>query len=394
MEEPDVRSDSQKLTVEINSSNLPKEKVLITTDRYPEFNYGDKLYVKGELQKPAVFKDFNYREYLAKERIYSTMYWPLLKKTDSGYGNSLYSQILSLKSRLRDSIYRNLSPPQSSILGALILGDKRKLSEELEEKLNRAGVRHITAISGLHVIILISVLMSFLLSIGLWRKQAFYLTIGLIFLFVTITGFQVSAIRASIIGTLSLIGQSLGRRKSSSRALAFAASVMLIKNPLLLKSDVGFQLSFLAVIGIISLQPILERWLKKIPDFLSLRSILAVTISAQVFALPVLSYNFGKISLMTPISNVFIMPVLPLIIVLGFIFAFSGMISLGLAWVLSLPLWLSLTYLLKVVGFTSAFSFSYFSLELPWLYLILFYFGLGLLLWRIHERKRLSFLRY
>jgi len=395
VEEPDVRNDSTKLTLKIyGSHDLPEEKVLVTTNRYPRYNYGDKLHVKGEIKRPAVFEDFDYREYLAKDGIYSVMYWPQIEKIDSGCGNSLYSKILSFKKELRESIHSNLFPPQSSLLGSLILGDKGRMSDNLKEELNKAGIRHITAISGLHVVILTSVLMSFLLGIGLWRKQAFYLTVGLIFLFVAITGFQISAVRAAIIGTFSLVGQNLGRRKSSSRALAFTAAVMLIANPLLLKSDVGFQLSFLAVIGIVYLNPLLEEWLEKMPNFLNLRSILAVTLSAQVFALPVLSYSFGRISLMAPVSNLFVMPVLPFVIVLGFIFAFLGTLSSSLGWVLSLPIWLLLTYLLKVAHITSSFPFSYLPLKFPWFCLGLFYLILGLGLWKLYEGRKLRFLKY
>ncbi len=103
---------------------------------------------------------------------------------EKNQGNFLLAGILQFKEKLRESIYSHLSPPQSSVLGAMILGDKRKMSSELKEKLNRAGVRHITAISGLHVTIITAVLMTFLLGLGLWRQQAFYFSLVLVTLFI------------------------------------------------------------------------------------------------------------------------------------------------------------------------------------------------------------------
>ncbi|GAI24799.1 unnamed protein product, partial [marine sediment metagenome] len=148
-QEPDVRMDNVKLTIKVESLG----KVLVTTSRYPEYQYGDELKITGNLQIPYVFEDFNYQNYLAKDGIYSVMYYPEIKYI-RGSTSKIYRRILQFKDKLRESIYQNLSPPQSSILGAILLGDKRRLSEELKEKLNVAGVRHITAISGMHIMIL------------------------------------------------------------------------------------------------------------------------------------------------------------------------------------------------------------------------------------------------
>ncbi|MDI6592135.1 MAG: ComEC/Rec2 family competence protein, partial [Patescibacteria group bacterium] len=257
-EEPDIREKSQKLTIKIHRiQNSPAlehgtfGKVLVTTQRYPEYHYGDELKIIGKLKTPKEFEDFNYKNYLAKDGIYSVMDWPKIELIERNQGNFVYAQILEFKNKLRESIYQNLSPPQSSILGAMILGDKKQLSDDLKNKLNIAGVRHITAISGLHVTILTSILMTILIGLGFWRQQAFWFSIILITLFILMTGLQPSAIRAGIMGGLFLLAQYFGRMAASSRSIVFAAALMLFQNPLLLKLDVGFQLSFLAMMGII-----------------------------------------------------------------------------------------------------------------------------------------------
>ncbi len=295
---------------------------------------------------------------------------------------------------MRESIYRNLSPPQGSILGAVILGDKRKISPEWKERLNYAGVRHLTAVSGMHVAILTSVLMTLLIGLGLWRQQAFYFAIIFIALFIIMTGLQPSAIRAGIMGGLFLLSQYLGKQNISSRAIVMAAALMLAQNPLLLRLDVGFQLSFLAMMGIIYLRPTFSSWFRKIPNLFQFRNILAMTLSAQIFTLPILIYNFGYMSLVAPITNILIVPLLPYIMILGFVFGILGILWQPLGWILSWPAWLSLTYLTKIVDFFSQVSWASLTLEISWVWLAIFYLILGLITWRLNEKQKLRFLNY
>ena len=383
--EPDIRERSQRLTIKTEQS-----KILLTTWRYPEYKYGDKLRITGKLERPAEdINDFNYRDYLKKDGIYSIMSWPaieLLRRGDyQGLTPAIYGKILEFKQKLRESVYQNLSPPQSSILAAMILGDKRQMSEEIKNKLNMAGIRHITAVSGLHVTVLSSILMTILLGLGFWRQQAFWFSIILIALFIAMTGLQSSAIRAGIMGGLFLLGQYLGRMSVSSRSIVFAASIMLVQNPLLLKLDVGFQLSFLAMMGIIYLMPLFRDWLKFIP-WENPQNTLAMTLSAYLFTLPILIYNFSYFSLVAPLTNLLIVPLLPLIMLFGFLFAISGLIFQPLGWILSWPAWGLLTYLTKIVDWFSGLSLAYLTIDnLHWIWLIISYLILGLTTWRLQE---------
>jgi competence protein ComEC len=402
VKDPDIREKNIKMTIKPEKMD---GKILVTTNRYPEYYYGDKLKIVGKLKTPQVFEDFNYRDYLKKDGIYSVMDWPKIELIEKNQGNLILAKILSFKEKLRESIYQNLSPPQGSILAAMILGDKSQMSGcspkeietaqergekclKLKEKLNLAGVRHITAISGMHVAILTSILMNILIGLGFWRQQAFYFTIILIILFIIMTGLQPSAIRAGIMAGLFLFAQYLGRLNTSSRAIVFAATLMLAQNPLLLKLDAGFQLSFLAMLGIIYLLLIFQNFLKKFPNFFQLRNLLAMTLAAQVFTLPILIYNFGYVSAVAPITNVLIVPLLPFIIGFGFIFSLASIIWQPLGWILSFPAWLLLTYLTKVVDWFSSISFATLTLKVSWLWLFLLYLILGLITWHLNEKQK------
>lgn len=388
--EPDIRERSQRLVIRTDE----KDKVLITTWRYPEYQYGDRLKVTGKLQKPPVFEEFNYRDYLKKDGIYSQMSWPEIELLGRGQGNFLYATILQFKNKLRESLYQNLSPPESSILGAMILGDKRQLSEELKNDLNIAGVRHITAVSGLHVTILSTILMTILIGFGLWRQQAFWFSIILITLFVIMTGLQPSAVRAGIMGGLFLLAQYWGRQAVSLIAIVFAASVMVLQNPLLLRLDIGFQLSFLAILGIIYLLPIFQEWLKFI-RWQNVRDVLAMTFSAYIFTLPLIIYNFGYASLVAPLANLLIVPILYPIMLLGFLFVLVGMIFQPLGWILSWPAWLLLTYLTTIVDLFSKLPFAYLTIKnFHWAWLLFAYLILGFVTYKLQQRQKLKFLQY
>jgi len=399
--EPDIREDHAKLTLIEAEPRVIKGKILVSASKYPVYQYGDRLKVSGKIQTPQVFEDFNYQGYLAKDSIYSVMHFPEIEFVDRDSQDLIsiiYGKILEFKNKLRNSIDQNLSSPQSSILGAVILGDKRRISDEWQQKLNITGLRHVTCVSGMHTIILSAILMWLGIKIGLWRGQAFYFAIILLFLFIVMVGLPSSAIRAGIMAGIFLLAQKIGRLSSADRAIVFAATLMLTQNPLLLKSDVGFQLSFLAALGIIYLMPVFQYWLKKIPVFKffsPVTSLLAITLAAQIFTLPILIYNFGYVSRIAPLTNILIVPFLPYIMVLGFIFGFAGIFWQPLDWTLSLPAWLLLTYLTKIVDWFSGFSWAALTVEnVHWIWLAIAYLILGYITWWLNKKKQYIFLGF
>jgi competence protein ComEC len=370
IKEPDIQDDNIKLVIEVN-----EEKLLATVSRYPEYEYGDELIITGELKEPVVFEGFNYLNYLKKDKIYSVMYYPQVELLSKNY--DLYSYILSFKNRMRQSIYRSLSPPQSSILGAMLLGDKSNMSSDLKDNLNSSGVRHITAVSGMHIVIISSAIFS-LFSLFLKRRKATIISLLSISFFIVITGFQSSSIRAGIMGSMFLIAPLFGRKSNNIRALAIAFLIMLVINPLLLIYDIGFQLSFLAVLGIIYLSNFFRF------NFIPFKDVVAMSLSAYVFTLPILMYNFGRVSLVGILTNILIVPVVYSIMIFGFLFSFVGLFSSFFGLVFSFPCWLLLTYILKVINM---FSWGNASISIHWVWLVFLYLFLFILISRIKFRQ-------
>ena len=394
IKEPEQRINQQKFVIKtgrIDSSATPQNdnknshpeqsegsiiagiRVLISTELYPQYYYGDQLRIIGKLLEPAVFEDFDYREYLAKDGIHLVSYYSQIKLINQNQGHWFYQRIFNFKDKLRNIIEQTLLPPQSSILKAIFLGDRFGLSNELKEKLNISGTRHITAVSGMHMIIMTQILLFLALGIGLWRKHAFYFVIILLTLYILMIGAPASAVRAGIMAGLLLLAQKLGRLRGSSRAIIFAAVIMLLINPLLIKSDVGFQLSFMACLSIIYLKPILDEKIIKWPNLFHIKDILTMTLAAQLGVLPLLVFHFGQLSLISPVANILIVPFLPIIMISGIFLCFAGLIWLSLANIIAYPVWLILTYILKIVDYLSfplaVYEFKSFSL----FFLILFY---------------------
>lgn len=398
-EEPDIREKSQKLTIKIEEIQSPKpvygtnERVLATTNRYPEYKYGDKLKIIGKLESPAEdINGFNYKDYLKKDGIYATMNWPKTELMGSGFGNPVMGILLSFKYKFKETARRFVSPPEVGILEALIFGDEGQISNEWREKLNITGTRHIVAVSGMNITIIASLILSFFLALGFWRRQAFYFSIILLTLYILMLGAPASALRAGIMGGILLLGQNSGRLSQSWRLLFFAAAFMLILNPLLLRLDVGFQLSFVATLGIIFLQPIFSNWFRKIikTEFkiFPIKTTVSTTLSAQVFTLPILVYNFGYISSVSLITNILIVPILAPLTVLIFLFGLAGMFFYFLGWIFYLPVWLGLAYLVKIIDIFSSIPFAFLGVEnIHWFWPLISYLILilGLVVWRLKK---------
>ncbi|HOZ16233.1 MAG TPA: ComEC/Rec2 family competence protein [Candidatus Portnoybacteria bacterium] len=347
IKEPIIKSSSMQITI-----NTDTGKILITAPNYPKYNYGDVLKIEGKLQFPIVFEDFNYKQYLAKDKIYYVMYYPKIELIDENQGNKIFSAILKFKNKITDKIETIMPFPEASILEGIILGNKQIFSEEIKNNLSITGTSHIAAISGMNIVIISNIVMIFLIGLGFWRKQAFWITVMLIIAFIFMVGAPASAVRAGIMGIILLYAKKIGRLGNITRIMVFAGAIMLIFNPLLLRYDIGFQLSFLAVLGLIYIKPIFDRILEKIlkkEQINNFLQIITTTISAQIAVLGVLIYNFGRISFISPIVNVLIVPFITLLTIIGIIFIGGAMISIWIGKILLWPAYLGTTYVLRII---------------------------------------------
>jgi competence protein ComEC len=366
-EEPDIRDRFCLLTFSASeiTVNGEKEKVsgtaLIRVPRYPAYHYGDMLKITGKLETPEPFDNFDYKTYLARQGIYSIIYYPKVEVLDRGQGLKPWQWIYSLRERLSASLARALPEPQGSLAQAILLGLRGNIPDSLNQAFSRTGTAHILAISGLHMSIIIAMLLSLgILVFGRQRSIYIWLALALTWLYALLAGMNPPVIRAAIMGSLFLIAEYLGRQGSAIIALAFAAAVMVGIQPQLLWS-VSFQLSFLAMAGLVLLYPYFQAWGRKgVTAIFRDREALtatgniitdgfAATLAAVVAVGPLIAYNFGVVSLVGPPATFFSLPALPFIIVTSALVAFVGLFALLAAQILGWLAWLFLSYFLSVV---------------------------------------------
>lgn len=280
-----------------------------------------------------------------------------------------------LRSSLIEKANRVISGEESAIFFAMVLGHKDDLSLEVKEAFNRTGTRHILAISGLHLTIVAAIILEVLLSAGLSRIQSFWLAILGILFFILLVGLPPSAVRAGIMASLYLLARTSGRIASAWRLLVFAAVIMLIINPQLLLFSVGFQLSFLAVLGIILFKPFFD----KLIGFLrpeGLRNLMSLSLAAQITTWPIIAYNFGSVSIISPLANLVAVPLLPVIMILGLSFLVFGWSTLIVAKIILWPVWIIIHFLLSFISYLSAFNYVSFKLSSLSLFIIISYYFL------------------
>ncbi len=260
--------------------------------------------------------------------------------------------IQRIRSNLSASLDAHFTKAQAEVAKALLLGDKSMLSTATKKDFSNAGVMHILAVSGLHVGIVMFLLMFLLgkFSHFISKPTSVVVCIFFVWLYACITGFSPSVVRAALMFSLVLIAQLSGRGASTVNVLFFSAFVVLLFDPLIMY-DVGFQLSYAAVFGIVLLHTSISRlifipnkWLRKLWEGT------AVGIAAQFFTFPLVLYYFHQFPNYFMLSNIGVMIIAGSLLGLGLLFfVFKSVFSL--TWILVFLLGLGINILLFFIEF-------------------------------------------
>lgn len=304
-------------------------------------------------------------------------------------GSGAINQWLGIvKEALRENIFAVLPDPHSLFASSLLFGSAENPSRELRDAFRRSGTSHIVAISGWNIAIIAQFLFAFFLFLTLPRRLAFWLTIGGIVLFAIMVGGEASVARAAIMGSLLLFARRQGRLPSARNALLFAASLMLIWNPRLLAWDIGFELSFLATLGMIYLLPYFEeKVFAELPSFLAFRETLSATLAAQIFVLPILLVRFDTFSMVSLPANIAVLPFIPVTMLVVFLLSLFGFLSWLAAYFVGLIAWVLLSYELLMVRWFASFSWAETSFGFSWFGLVIYYILLTVWIWNIRRHK-------
>ncbi|MFC2152434.1 ComEC/Rec2 family competence protein [Bacteroidota bacterium] len=327
---------------------------------------GDQILAKAylnEIKHSGNPHTFNYKKYLKYQEIYSQCYIKSnqFKIIDHNKGSKL--RILSNKTRQKLlNIYKinNISGDEFAVLSALTLGFKNELTPELKESFSTSGAMHILAVSGLHVgiiFIILCKLLFFLQKNKYGKILSSLIIITVLFFYAFLTGLSDSVFRATTMFTFISIGQMFNRQINIYNSISASAFLLLIINPYSIM-NVGFQLSYAAVISIVFFQPRIYSLLnfnKTIPDYLW--QLISVAIAAQLGTFPITIHYFNQFPLYFILSNIIIIPLATIIIygaILLFIFSFSD----GIALYISKALYFITLLLNKNVNFIESLPYS------------------------------------
>jgi competence protein ComEC len=407
--EPETRNTTSVLQLSANEIQIEgtkreiSGKALVRVPRYNEYHYGDILKVTGDLETPPQFDDFDYRGYLARQGIYSVINYPAIETIETGKGFKPLAWIYSLRNRLSQSLSIALPEPQASLAQGILLGVRGNIPFSLQEAFSRTGTAHLLAISGLHLSIIIGIL----LSAAIWlfgRRYSIYIWIAFlaIWLYALFTGMRPPVVRGAVMGSMFLLAEYLGRQRSASTALAFAAAVMVGIEPQILW-DASFQLSFMAMAGLIFLSPYFQTWIRKgiavtvgregpaasLCNFVA--DCFAVTLAAILATWPVITYYFGVVSFVGLPATFFALLALPGIIITSALVAVVGLLAPFVAQLLGWIAWLFLSYFILVVQVFDALPFSSAKLSNIQIWQIwIYYASLFAIMAAINYRRKLA----
>jgi len=384
--EPERKEKVQKFIISVDSmdKNQPVTgKLLVFTKPYPQYDYGEAISLVCELNTPEPIEGFAYDRYLAKDKIYSVCYYPRgVKIKASEQENAVVAAMLKIKDKARKEIDRGLAGQEAEIIKAMILGDKTGIDSGLREVFAGAGISHIIAISGLHMGIITGLLIFILLYFGISRRYLHVFVIFLLAGYVLMIGAPASAVRSAIMCSMVLWALSHGRSGSLVRILLYVAWLMLLINPRLLRDDIGFQLSFLAVLGIATVMPFINSIFSETSTKLkNIALLLFVSLAAQIFTLPLVALQFGIVSFVSPISNLLIIWILPFVMIFTILAIFFTFLLPTWSTFLFLPVKFTVNYIMLIAEKAFNAPFAYAKIDYFPLIIFFFYYLFLIFIW-------------
>ena len=372
-----------------------RAKLLVSSkDTSLRLQIGQRVFLRGYLSRPPGRRnpgEFDYRAYLARRNISALFYLKRgepVKVLSEGHGKFFQTGLIaSLRRMFSYQITHHLGQTEEAfLLKGLLLGQRGQIDPEIQQRFARTGVIHVLAVSGLHVGFILLLLMGIFSLLRMPETPRTVVVILALIVYAILTGGKPPVVRAVLMAAIILLGYLLQRRAAVLNSLAVAALILLMVNPFML-FDAGFQLSFLAVLGIVLFYSRILNFFQFVPRnrlqrFVSTRllPLLIVSFAAQLGTLPLTLYYFHRLPTYSLLANLVVVPLVFVIVALGFALIILGPVWPLLGSLLALPAKFLLTFLIQFVTFFSNLpgsaieTFGHFSL---W-YLMAYFILLGM----------------
>ncbi len=283
----------------------------------------------------------------------------------------------------------SLPVPYGNLVASIVLGGKGLISKELRQNFIATGTLHIVAVSGYNVTIVLKIFVDWLKLLSPWLR--FLVGSFVIVAFAALVGGQASVVRAAILAWLLLMGQLTGRQGSVLPGLVFAATIMVIHKPSILLHDIGFQLSFMAFLGLVYISPLVKQAIGRLPIIGrsgTTVSIFSETLGAQLAVLPVLLFHFGQLTPLSPIANFLILPIVPILTIAALTIGILGSLAGPTLLPLAYPLYPIAWYIVAVTRWLAKLPGSGTTIEhWPWWLTVIAYLAIYLIVshfWKRH----------
>ena len=362
------------------------KKILINikmSQDIPSIKYGDSLYIEGEFKQPEEarnYKGYNYKQYLKTKKIIGTVELEKAKILKSSNGSFIHN----IQKYIKDTINGTLTDEEGNLLLAILLGDKDKLSEDIQESFKTSNLSHMLAVSGAHVSYIILGLTYVLQNSIIGKKNGKIVCIIFLLAFMAITNFTPSVTRACIMAILTLFSSIIYRKSDVYTNISVAALITLIFNPYSLL-DLGFQLSYGGTIGIII-------FIKRIQEKKSnskvvnyIKQMALVSIYANIIIIPIMMYHFNTVSFTFIISNIMASPILGIIVITGFLFIIASITVKPLTRLIAIFIKPILSILIKISQICSKLPFSNILVVTPYMFNVISYYAI--ILYCIKSKK-------
>ncbi len=367
--EPDVRDDRILLRVDaetvtrVGQTFLTSGSVLVQAPPTSDVRFGDRVAATGMLITPAESDTFSYADFLARGGVFSIMTNTAIETLSSGHGNPFYTTLIDFKMQAQNFIAQNLPEPSAALLTGILLGNQRGIAPEVDDAFSAVGASHVVAISGFNMAILSGVIVGTLERLRVRRSWAALIAIGFIGVYTLLVGANAAVVRAAIMSSMLVIGALIRRKTYVPASLAFVALLLSMQNPLVLW-DVSFQLSFFATMGLaLFADPLSRRFNKfltriftrniaaRLSDFLT--EPLIVSIAAQITTLPLILIYFGRLSPVSLLVNLLIIPIQAALLILGIVATLVAFVAPVIAQIIY---WFDLILLSWTIGVVRLFA--------------------------------------
>jgi competence protein ComEC len=309
-----------------------------------DFRYGSLISFEGTLNAPISSRnpgEFSYRDYLELNNIFATIHvfgYTRVEVISEGNPNWFFSHMIFPSKQFVVLVINSaMVGDGANFLIGLLLGDRTDMSGDIKSAFVNTGTIHVLAVSGSHVVLVVAIIYTLFGLIRFPERAKIIATIFGILYYMELTGATPSVVRASLMAIVVLLAKLFQQRTNVYNSLGVSAVLLLVYDPLQM-FDAGCQLSYSAVFSMVYFYPKLALLIKKIPESLEevkaidyVLKLFAISLSAQIGTIPFTAYFFGRVSLVSLAANLVVVPLVEIIVTVGFVAVLVGTLSMWLS---------------------------------------------------------------